>query len=145
MKTPTFLCRWSLLHRSPPSAKTAMMFICHGVCVLFVWQIEIFSYTAESIEWFIEGRAAFRRKIWLVVHPLPLPLPSRKLDRRHTGRQRKRDNLLTEGGGVWGRARSRIMRPQESLVLCKLISNLCYTVQAYERVETTAEKHGRLN
>jgi hypothetical protein len=36
--------------------------------------------------------------IWLLAHPLPPPVS--KLDRRQTGRLRKRNNLLTgEGGG----------------------------------------------
>jgi hypothetical protein len=34
------------------------------------------------------------RMIRLLAHPLP-PSPVSKLDRRHTGRLRKRDNLLT--------------------------------------------------
>ncbi len=45
----------------------------------------------------------------------PTPSP---LDRRHTGRRRKRDNLLTVEGGR-GRVRSRILWPQVSLVLYK--------------------------
>jgi hypothetical protein len=41
---------------------------------------------------------------WLLTHPLPpLPPPVSKLDQRHLGRLRKRDNLLTgergEGNG----------------------------------------------
>jgi hypothetical protein len=38
---------------------------------------------------------------------------------RHTGRLRKRDNLLTIERGVRGCDRSRIILPQESLILCK--------------------------
>ncbi len=45
--------------------------------------------------------------------PRPHPSPVSKLDRRHTGRLRKRDDLLTGEGRAW----SRIIRPQESLVL----------------------------
>jgi hypothetical protein len=37
--------------------------------------------------------------IWFLVHPLPTPSPVSKLDRRNTGRLRKRDNLLTGEGG----------------------------------------------
>jgi hypothetical protein len=45
------------------------------------------------------GRLSRLRIIWLLLNPLP-PSPVTKLDRRHTGRLRKRDNLLTgEGGG----------------------------------------------
>ncbi len=55
-----------------------------------------------------------RGMIWLF--PLPLPLPVSKLDRRHTWRLRKRDNLLPgEGAGGW--VRSQIIRQRESLVL----------------------------
>jgi hypothetical protein len=42
--------------------------------------------------------------IWIGSSPTPsLPLPVSKIDRRrrHTGRLRKRDNLLTEEGGGW--------------------------------------------
>ncbi len=46
---------------------------------------------------------------------LPYPSPVSKLVQRHTGRLRKRDNLLTSDGG--GGARSRIIRAQESLFL----------------------------
>ncbi len=78
-----------------------MMSSYYRVCILFVWQVEEFSNTAKSIERFIEGRASFSRKIWLVAHPLllPPPPPVCKLDRRHTERLGKRDNLLTGGGG----------------------------------------------
>jgi hypothetical protein len=37
-----------------------------------------------------------RRMIWLLPHPR---FPVRKLDRRHIGTLRKRDNLLTVYGG----------------------------------------------
>ncbi len=53
----------------------------------------------ESIELFIEGHGlSSGRMIWLLAHPLP-PSPISKLDRRHTGRLRKRDNVLTGGWG----------------------------------------------
>ncbi len=39
--------------------------------------------------------------IWLLAHPPP-PSTVSKLDRRHTGRMRKRDNLLTWKGGGEG-------------------------------------------
>ncbi len=38
--------------------------------------------------------------IWLFAHPHPPPPSVSKLDRRYTGRLRKRDKLLT---GVWGK------------------------------------------
>jgi hypothetical protein len=63
--------------------------------------------------------------VWFGSLPtLSPPYPVSRLDRRrHTGRLRKRDNLLTgEGEGGW--SRSRII-PQESLVLYKLVNTLC--------------------
>jgi hypothetical protein len=36
----------------------------------------------------------YSRMMWLLAHFLP-PSPVSKLDRRHTGRLKKRDNLLT--------------------------------------------------
>jgi hypothetical protein len=57
----------------------------------------------ESIEWFIEDQD-FSSSYF----PLPsYPSPVSKLDWRHTGRLRKRDNLMTvEGEGGERRARS---------------------------------------
>jgi hypothetical protein len=46
--------------------------------------------------------------IWLLPPP---PSHVRKLDRRHKGRLRKRDNLLTGEGVGWWWARSWIIRP----------------------------------
>jgi hypothetical protein len=58
----------------------------------------------------------------VLAHPSPPPhLPVSKLDRRHAGRLRKGDKLLT-GDELRGWFRSRIIRPQErklSLVLYK--------------------------
>jgi hypothetical protein len=54
--------------------------------------------------------------------PPPIP-PVSKLDRRHAGRLRKRDNLLPwEGEGGW--ARVRIIRLRESIVLYKSFNTL---------------------
>ncbi len=56
-------------------------------------------------------------------HPFPAPSPISKLDRRHTGKVRKRENMLTgEDRGGWGR--SQIIRWRESLVLYKLFKTL---------------------
>ncbi len=62
-------------------------------------------------------RLSRRHMIWLLPHPLPSPVS--KLDRRHTGRLRKRDNLLTEEGG----------RRRESLVFYKSFNTLCSNAQ----------------
>jgi len=52
--------------------------------------------------------------IWFLAHLLPSPSPVSKLDLPHTGRLRKRDNLLR---GEGGRGRSQIKRQRENLVL----------------------------
>jgi hypothetical protein len=64
------------------------------------------------------ARLSRGRMIWLLAHPLPLSLVS-KLDRRHTGRLRKRDDLLTGEVG-----KGRVRRPQKSLVLYKSLNTL---------------------
>ncbi len=40
--------------------------------------------------------------IWLLPHPLPPTFPVSKLDLRHTGRLKKRNNLWTVEGGMSG-------------------------------------------
>jgi hypothetical protein len=49
-----------------------------------------------SIEWYIENQAFSRS--YDLAPPLSPPLPSVCFDRRHTGRLRKRNNLLTVEG-----------------------------------------------
>ncbi len=51
-------------------------------------------YVPESIKLFIEGQA-FSRSNDLVPHLPPPPSSVSKLDRRHTGRLRNREKLLT--------------------------------------------------
>jgi hypothetical protein len=58
--------------------------------------------------------------------PPPNPSPVSKLDRRQTGRLRKRDNFMTGEWGM-GRGRNQIIRQPESLVLCKSFNTLWYT------------------
>ncbi len=72
----------------------------------------------ENIEWFIESQA-FSRSYYLAPRPPPPSSPVSKLDRRHTRRLRKRDNVA---GGGW--RKSSIIRPQESLVLYKSFNTL---------------------
>jgi hypothetical protein len=63
--------------------------------------------------------------IWLLSHHLPTPFPRQyKLDQRHTGRLRKRDNLLKRRGGGWWES-SQIIRRREMMVLCKSLNTLC--------------------
>jgi len=58
----------------------------------------------EAIERFIEAEAFLRSFDSAPRPPLPPPpLPVSKLDRRHTRRLRKRDDLLTGEGGRGGR------------------------------------------
>jgi hypothetical protein len=47
---------------------------------------------------------------------------NRPASRRHTGRPRKRDKLLRETEGEWGR--SQIIRRRESLALCNTLNTL---------------------
>ncbi len=65
--------------------------------------------------------------------PSHLPhLPVGQLDQWHTGRLRKRDNLLMGGWG-WGWERSQIIRQRENLVLYKSFNALCVMpVYVYE-------------
>jgi hypothetical protein len=74
----------------------------------------------ESIGWFLEDQA------FSLSYDLALPCilsTVRQLDRRHTGRLRKRDNLLTEEGG-W--VRSQIIRRRKNLVLYKSFNTLWF-------------------
>ncbi len=59
------------------------------------------SQRSESIFWMILEDQAFWRSFELAPRPTPTPPPPvSKLERRHTGRLRKRDNMRTgEGGG----------------------------------------------
>ncbi len=61
-----------------------------------------------------------RAVVWFGSSPSP-PSTISKLDRRHTGRLRKKYNLTTRGGGG---CRAESIRPQESLVFYKLFNPL---------------------
>jgi hypothetical protein len=69
------------------------------------------------------GPQAFSRSRVLVPCPPLSPSLFSIADRQHTGRLRKRDNLL-RGEGERGWARSRIIWPQESMVLYKSFNTL---------------------
>jgi len=96
--------------------------------------IQVWIVPIESIEWFTEGQAfskSYDLVIWLLPHSLP-PSPVSKHDRRHTGRLRKRDNLLMgERGRGW--TRSRIIRPQESMVFFISFNTLCFQIMFARR------------
>jgi hypothetical protein len=69
----------------------------------------------ERIEWFIEGKA-LSRSYDLAPRPPLYPSPVSKVDRQHTGRLRKRDNLIAEGsrdGRGAGHMNARKLVPRE--------------------------------
>ncbi len=68
---------------------------------------------AESIEWFIEGHASLS------------PVGKSTGD---TGEDWQRETSCWWERGAEGGGRSRIIRPQESLVLCKSFNTLCVVV-----------------
>jgi hypothetical protein len=72
----------------------------------------------------IYGEPGLLAVVWFGSSPTPSPSLVIMLDRQHTGRLRKRDNVLTGDVGR-GWARSHIIRSQESLALYKLYSTLC--------------------
>jgi hypothetical protein len=77
--------------------------------------VRLLSPGPESIEWFIEDHP-FSSSYYPPLSLFPNPSPFSKLNRRHTGRRRKRDSLLTEerGKGWW---RSQIIQRRRSMVL----------------------------
>ncbi len=88
----------------------------------------------ESIEWFIEEKAVSPSYDLAPPPPPPTvpPSPVSRFDRRHTGRLRKRDDLLTgEEGGGGGGAKSfdgekawSSLNIQNSFDVCAL-ENIC--------------------
>ncbi len=84
----------------------------------------------ERIARFLEA-LTFSRSYDSAPRPPPPPSLVSKLDRRHTRRQRMRDNFLTgEGGGEVGLGWSRSIWPQESLVLYKSLKTLWISPRA---------------
>jgi hypothetical protein len=82
----------------------------------------------ESIECFIEDQE-FSPLYNLALPTTPPPSTVSKVNRRHTGRLTKRDNLLTGVGGGGGGGRSQVTPPQERLVLYKSL----YTLWSYPK------------
>ncbi len=67
---------------------------------------QLFTYIQRVLNDLERTRLSSCRVIWLLPNPLP-PSPVCKLNWRHTGKLRKRDNLPTgEGGGLGGGAKS---------------------------------------
>jgi hypothetical protein len=81
----------------------------------------------RELELFIEDQAFSPSYDWL---PSPPPF-SKLVDRRHTGKRRKRDNLLTGEGGEGGK-RSQIIRRQESLVRYESFNTLCLVYNTFD-------------
>ncbi len=71
---------------------------------------------AERLELFIEDQAFSRS------YDLASPQPHTPLDRHHTGRLRKRYNLMT---GDEGRGWARSIQQRESLIVYKSFNTLC--------------------
>jgi hypothetical protein len=99
----------------------------------------VLGISSDRIERFIEGQAFLIERLiedqsflWSYdLAPRPPPPPSHvgNLDRRHTGRLRKRGSLLTgKGGSGGGRLWSRIIRAQEGLVLYKSFNPRCISL-----------------
>ncbi len=76
-------------------------------------------------------RISCRRMIWLLAHPLRPPLPSGMLDRRHTIRLRKRDNVPKGGGGGDG-AKSNDGRKVQSSTNHSILSGNCTRISKGE-------------
>jgi hypothetical protein len=88
----------------------------------------------KESQWFIEDQA-FSQSLDLAHRPPPIPPPSpvRKLDRRLTGRLRKRDNsMTTEGGGGGNGVDAR------KLVLYKSFNTPCFSTLIVARGDTKA-------
>jgi hypothetical protein len=77
----------------------------------------------ESIERFIESQTFM---IWLLVHPISPPplLPSVISTTGDTQEDCEKERQLVDCKGKGGDRRSRILRPQESMVLCKSFNTL---------------------
>jgi hypothetical protein len=88
---------------------------------------ELFFYQLlylESIEWFTEDQA-FSRSYDSTPCPMPTPLISLSRQYAWPATHRKTDNERHFADGKGGRARSRIIKPQESLALYKSFNTLC--------------------
>ena len=81
----------------------------------------------------------YRGPGFFMICPLPPPpSPVSKLDRRHTGRLRKKDNLLTGERG-----RSQIIRRGERLVLYNILNTLWLRTDQRKKVERLDKIEGQ--
>ncbi len=78
--------------------------------------------------WMVYRGPGFLAVIWVGSSPTPPPSPVSKLERRRTGRLRKRAKLPTEEGGKRAGEEPNRRRPRESLVLYKSVNTLCLPV-----------------
>ncbi len=111
--------------------------------------------------WMIVRESGFLAVVWFGSYPTP-PSPVSKLDRRHTGRRRKRDNLLSErgregGGGAksfdgekaWSSINHSILFAVRCIwtgltvaLLCKLLHRHRHTVTPTNIIQSSASiKH----
>ncbi len=81
-------------------------------------------WVAESIDWFIEGRAFYRSYDSAPPPHLLPPSTVSELDRQQHKKTEEERQLADKRGGKRGVARSRIILPQESLVLYKSFNTL---------------------
>jgi len=101
-----FILKSKLSHRYPTSVtQLTLIVICKIWLPLFqslFYFYELYSLDQRLFNDLYRYRARLSRghMIWLLAHPIP-PSPVSKLNRRYTGRLRKRDNLLM-GEGVRG-------------------------------------------
>ncbi len=86
-----------------------------GASLIYPWRlVNYYHYYSECIEWCIETQVFSPSYDSAPPHPPP-PLPVSKIDRRHTGRVRKRYNLLAGRGG--GGAKHRTARRERMVLL----------------------------
>jgi hypothetical protein len=92
--------------------------VSHGFTKVCVFKGTSHGYIQRVLNDLYRTRLSLHRMIWLLPHPVP-PFPVSELERRHTGRLRKRANL--------GYGRSQIIHVQrrESLFLYKSFNTLC--------------------
>ncbi len=93
----------------------------------------IFRYVACTL-YRIEQRVLIKEQVFLRSYdsaPRPPPPPVSKLDRQHTGRLRKRDNLLTRD---WGGRGGGVESYAKSLVLYKSFNTLWYRSRARNNI-----------
>ncbi len=110
-------------HLHSPLAATGLM----TPSIWYLYSLDATYRIWRREDWMIYRGPGFLAAVWFGSSPTPYLPPSTvsKLDRRHTGRLRKRDNLLGGGGGG-KKGFGRGAESYESLVLYKSFNNLCF-------------------